>query len=52
MLGLEYRIETLEKIVKKEIPELETDELRESWNQNDLRLIEKRTLKHQVLKKS
>ena len=47
-----HHTETLEENVRKEPPESYTDEQRKSWNQNNLRLIEKRTLEHQVPKKS
>ena len=47
-----HRINTLEKNVRKETLESDIDEQRESWNQNDSRLIGKRTLEHQVSKKS
>ena len=47
----EHLIETPEEIVRKRVLKSETDE-QENWNQNDPRLTEKRTLKHQVLKKN
>ena len=52
MLRSKHLIETLENIVREKTPELETNERRENWNQNDLRLIEKRTLEYQVSKKN
>ena len=50
--GPKHRIETLEKNVKERTPESKTNEQRESWNQNDPRLIEKRILEYQTPKKS
>ena len=52
MLGPGHRIETLERNVKKEALKLDTNEQRENWNQNNSRLIKKRTLKYQVSKKN
>ena len=43
---------TPERNVRERTPEPETNEHRESWNQNDPRLIGRRTLEHQVPKKS
>ena len=52
MLRSRYLIKTLEKIVRKRTLKSETNEQLKSWNKNDLRLIEKRILKHQISKKS
>ena len=50
--GPRYLTETLERNVRERTPEPETNEQRESWNQNDPRLIGRRILEHQVSKKS
>ena len=50
--GPRYLIGTPERNVRERTPEPETNEQRESWNQNDSRLIERRTLEHQAPKKS
>ena len=46
MSGPGHRTETLEKNVRKETSKSNTNEQRESWNQNGPRLIERRTLEY------
>ena len=52
MLGPEYLTGILKEIVRRRVSKSESDEQQKNWNQNDLQLIKKRTLEHQVSKKS
>ena len=52
VLELGHHIETLERNVRKEALKSDINEQRKGWSQNTLRLIGRRTLKHQVSKKS